>query len=54
MSFEEKSSWLRRNAVTAARPVTAARHFQYKLDTFFYDFLKSKSKLLGEVTNYAI
>ena len=28
MSFEEKSSWLRRN------PVTAARHFQYRLDTF--------------------
>ena len=48
MSFEEKSSWLRRN------PVTAARHFQYRIDTFFQDFLKSKGKPLGEVTDYAI
>jgi len=29
MSFEEKSRWLRCN------PVTAARHFQYTLNTFF-------------------
>ena len=29
MSFEEKSKWLRQN------PVTAARHFQYRLNTFF-------------------
>ena len=48
MSFEEKSKWLRRN------PVTAARHFQYRLNVFFSDFLKSNAKPLGEVTDYAI
>ena len=35
MSFEEKSKWLRQN------PVTAARYFQYRLNTFFQLFLKS-------------
>ena len=34
MSFEERSKWLRQN------PVTAARHFQYRLDTFFKEFFK--------------
>ena len=29
LSFEERSNWLRRN------PVTAARHFQYRANTFF-------------------
>ena len=48
MSFEEKSSWIRRN------PVTAARQFQYRLNTFFQDFLKSSSKPLGEIADYAI
>ena len=28
LSFEDKSNWLRRN------PVTATRHFQYRLNTF--------------------
>ena len=37
MSFDENSKWLRQN------PVTAARHFQYRLDTF-----------LGELVDYAI
>jgi hypothetical protein len=32
LSFENKSNWLRCN------PVTAARHFQYRLNTFFQDF----------------
>ena len=41
-------AWLRRN------PVTAARHFQYRIDTFFQDFLKSKHKPLSELTDYAI
>ena len=45
MSFEEKSKWLRQN------PVTAARHFQYCLNTFF---LKSTAHPLGELVNYAI
>ena len=48
LSFEEKSKWLRCN------PVTAARHFQYRLNVFFNDFLKSNAKPLGEVTDYAI
>ena len=42
MSFEEKSKWLRQN------PVTAARHFQYRLNTFF---LKSSAR---ELVGYAI
>jgi len=45
MSFEEKSRWLRRNYVTAAR------HFQYRLNQ---DVLKSKAKPLGEIVDYAI
>ena len=40
LSFEEKSNWLRLN------PVTAARHFQYRLSTFVQDFLKSSAKPL--------
>ena len=35
MTFQEKSKWLRSN------PVTAARHFHYRLNTFFQKFLKS-------------
>ena len=48
MSYEGKSSWLRHN------PVTAARHFQYRLNTFFQDVLKSKAQPLGEIVDYAI
>ena len=48
LSFEEKSNWLRCN------PVTAARHFQYRINTFFNDFLKSTAKPLGEIVDYAI
>ena len=29
LSFEQKSNWLRK------KPVTAARHFHYRLNTFF-------------------
>ena len=47
MSFEEKSKWLRQN------PVTAARHFQYCLNTFQV-FLKSTAHPLGELVVYAI
>ena len=35
LTFEERSNWLHHN------PVTAARHFQYRLNTFFHDFPKS-------------
>ena len=31
LSFEDRSNWLKNN------PVTAARHFQYRLNTLFYD-----------------
>ena len=48
LSFEEKSSLIRRN------PVTAARHFQYRLNTFFQDFLKSPAKHLGKIVDYGI
>ena len=46
LSFEENS--LRCN------PVTAARHFQYRLNTFFQDFLKTSAKPLGEIVDYGI
>ena len=46
--FEEKSKWLRQN------PVTAARHFQYRLDLFYNRFLKSKAHPLGELADHAI
>ena len=32
----------------------AARHFQYRLSTFFKDVLKSKANPLGEIVDYAI
>ena len=48
MCFEERSKWLRQN------PVTAARHFQYRLDTFFQEFLKSTAHPLGEIVDEAI
>ena len=35
-------------------PVTAARHFQYRLNTIFQDFLKCTAKPLGEIVDYAI
>ena len=46
--FEEKSNWLRQN------PVTAARHFHYRLNVFFQEFLKSTARPLGEIVDYAI
>ncbi len=48
LSFEDKANWIRRN------PVTAARHYQYRLNTFFHDFLKSSANPLGELVEYAI
>ena len=48
MSFEDKSKWLRQN------PVTAARHFHYRLQTFFQTFLKSRAHPIGELVDYAI
>ena len=48
LSFEQKSNWLRRN------PVTAARHFHYRLNTLFQEFLKSTANPLGEIVDYGI
>ena len=48
LSFDDKSNWLKRN------PVTAARHFQYRLNSLFQGFLKSTAKVLGEIADYAI
>ena len=48
LTWEEKCTWLRRN------PVTAARHFQYRLDLFWSEFLKSKANPIGKVTDYMI
>ena len=48
LSYDDKSNWLRHN------PVTAARHFHYRLNVFFQDFLKSPAKPLGEIADYAI
>ena len=43
-----KSTWLRSN------PVTAARMFQYRLETFVITFLKSNANPIGCVTEYVI
>ena len=48
LSFDEKSNWLKRN------PVTAARHFHYRLSVFFQHFLKSTANPLDEIADYAI
>ena len=48
LSFEEKSTWLRQNLVIAAR------HFQYRLNTFFNGFLKSKAHPLGKMSDSGI
>ena len=44
MSFEEKSKWLRQN------PVTAARHFQHRLNADFSE----EQHPLGEIVDYAL
>ena len=46
MTWQQKTSLLRRN------PVTAARHFQYRLNTFWKDFLLSKANPIGEISDY--
>ena len=48
LSWEQKCTWLRRN------PVTAARHFQYRLELFWSDFLKSHANPIGKVIDYMI
>ena len=48
LSFDQRSMWLRSN------PVTAARHFHYRLELLFNDILKSKARPLGELMDYVI
>ena len=48
LPWQTKSMWLRSN------PVTAARMFQYRLETFVIAFLKSNSEPIGGVAEYVI
>ena len=48
MSWEQKCSWLRCN------PVTAARMFQHRLNTFFKTFLYSNAHPIGEIQDHVI
>ncbi len=48
MPWEEKTMWLRSN------PVTAARQFQYRTETFFKAFLCSNSNPIGKIKDYLI
>ena len=48
LSYKERTRWLRSN------PVTAARHFQYRLELLFKDVLKSNAHPLGEIIDYVI
>ena len=48
LPWQIKSTWLRSN------PVTAARMFQYRLETFVITFLKSNANPIGCVTEYVI
>ena len=34
LSFDDKSNWIKHNSVTAAR------HYQYRLNAVFHDFVK--------------
>jgi biopolymer transport protein ExbD len=48
MSSSERLQWLRRN------PVTAARHFDYRLNLFINQVIKSRAEPIGHVTDYCI
>ena len=47
LSFEEKSALLRSN------PVTAAGHFNHRIQKFFISFLLSPAQPLGKITHYS-
>jgi hypothetical protein len=46
MSWDQKCEWIRRN------PVTAARHFDYRLQKFWSSFLKSAANPLGKIVDF--
>ena len=48
LSYAERCHWLRSN------PVTAVRHFHYRLETFVKHVIMSNAMPLGNVTDYAI
>ena len=48
MTWAEKTMWLRTN------PVTAARHFQHRLDAFFSVVLRSDAQPLGNISDHVI
>ena len=48
LSFEERCNWLRSN------PVTAARHFNYRLELLYKEVLNSEAKPLGEISDHVI
>ena len=48
LSYDEKCKMLNLN------PVIAAKHFQFRVETFFTEFLLSKSKPIGKIVNYAL
>ncbi|CAC5377900.1 unnamed protein product [Mytilus coruscus] len=45
-------SWNDKCAMLRSNPLTAARHFQFRLDCLFKDIILSKAKPLGEVSHY--
>ena len=48
LSYAERCNWLRSN------PVTAVRHFHYRLETFVKLVLMSNANPLGEIVDYVI
>ena len=48
LSYDEKCKILNLN------PVIVAKHFQFRVETFFTEFLLSKSKPIGKIVNYAL
>lgn len=46
MTWEQKSTWLRTN------PVTAARHFDHRLQLFMSTLVLGKSKPIGEIQDF--
>ena len=48
LSYQEKCNWLRMN------PVTAVRHFEYGLETFFKHVILSNANPLGNIKDYVI
>ena len=48
LSYTERCNWLRSN------PVTAVRHFHYRLETFVKGVLMSNANPLGEIVDYVI